>query len=326
MPKTKKLDTVIKIHGIPLETKDTIYEVTSKYDADASDGFKNNRTTKLLDDDAGKNTVSAVYDTITGLWDTGLYKESPMYRGLNETQRNELANQVEELIVKPFERVYGEGKLDPRDPDSEYWNYVDKHRSFKVDLYKGKIFNTSEPRELLQLFICVANKDLAPREFESAPMFRNAQFCMEDKKKVQDTRVEEEILETEASGQFFNLLDKPDTLKLILNYIGLRNVNTKDKGLANSLFRRFIGDKQQSYQNKKLFLDAVKLNSEKKGKKEIEYYTSIDTLINKGKIQKMDGTYFAGEVELGVNLKAAAVKASGNTKIQLQIDKLLEEI
>lgn len=326
MPKTKNLDTVIKIHGIPLETKDTIYEVTSKYDADAADGFKNNRTTKLLDDDAGKNTVSALYDTITGLWDTGLYKESPMYRGLNETQRNTLATQIEELIVKPFERVYGEGKLDPRDPDSEFWNYVDKHRSFKVDLYKGKIFNTSEPRELLQLFICVANKDLAPREFESAPMFKNAQFCIEDKKKVQDTRVEEEILETEATGQFFNLLDKPDTLKLILNYIGLRNVNTKDKGLANSLFRRFIEDKQQSYQNKKLFLDAVKLNSNKKGKKEIEYYTSIDTLISKGKIQKMDGTYFAGDVELGVNLKAAAVKASGNTKIQLQIDKLLEDI
>lgn len=321
-----KLDTVIRIHGVDVDMSNgVIYEVTNKYDADAPDGFRDNRTTKLLNDEAGRNTISASYDVTTGLWDTGLYAESPMYRGLSAEERNIISAKVKELIVKPFEDLYGEGKLDPRNPNSEFWNYVDKHLSFKVDLYKGRIFRMDNPLERLQLFICIANKDLVPKDKESVPMFRNAQFCVENKEKVNSNKVEESILDTKATGQFYMMLSQPEDLKLILNYIGLNNVDTKNEGMAVTLFQRFINDKSQSYQNKNLFVDAVALYAKPQGKKEIEYYSTIKHLVSKNKVVKVDADYMVGDNPIGANLKSAAKKVAKSPKLQQALDQLLEE-
>jgi hypothetical protein len=324
MQETKEKETVIKIHGIPFETEDTVYEVVPKYDADAPDGFRNNRTTKLLDFDAGKNTVSALFDRDLVLWDTGLYKDSPMYRGLSEEAKNSLGNKIEDLIVKPFERIYGEGKLNPRDKDSEFWNYTDS-TSFKVDLYQGKLFKTKNPLDLLQLFICLSNKDLAPKKHESSPKFRKAQFCIENKEEVRSTKVETDMIDMEVNGKFYSLLSQPKTLQPILTYIGVKNINVENKELAITLFKRFVEDKEQAYQNKKLFLDAVSLESTKSGRKEIIYYSYLIDLLNKGKLKKEGDSYVIGETEVGSNLKAAAKFISKKTTMQQQVDELRQE-
>lgn len=323
MSQTK--DKTIEVHNIPLHMDGTIYEVVGKYDADAPDGYRNNQTSKLLDDDAGKNTICALFDMVSQLWDTGLYEDSPMYRNMDDKKRSILVQQIQELIVEPFEKAYGKGRLDPTDPDSVFWNYKDQYRSFKVDLYKGKIFDTSNPKDRLELFICIVNKDLVTKEFENVPLFKDAQFCIENKEQVRDARIENEILDTDAKGNFFNLLSNPTALKLILNYIGLKNVDTSNKTITNTLFTRFIEDKSQAYQNKKMFLDAVALYAKPKGKKEIEYYTSIDKLITKGKIVKIDGEYYIEDTPIGGNLKTCAIKVAGNQKLQIAIDKMIEE-
>lgn len=325
MPRTStktSVEPVINIHNFQLKTDDRIYEVVSKYDADAPDGYKEHRTTKLLNDSAGRNTVVAAYDSNLGLWDTGLYEGSPMYRGMNEEKKKQLVQQVNELIVEPFENLYGEGKLDPRDKESKFWNVVDES-SFKVDLYKGKIFNTNNVLERLQLFIALAQKDLAPKEHESSPIFNTAQFCIEDKDKVRDDKVEKDTLELEANGQFFSLLQNPRDLKYILNYVGVKNVDVENKSVAIPMFKRWIENKGQSYQNQKMFLEAVSMNGTKVGKKELEYFTKIETLIKKGAIIKVNENYMLGDIELGNNPKGCAINVAKDTKIQAEIDKLL---
>lgn len=324
MSQTKTVDTVIKIHGVPFETKDTVYEVVPKYDADAPDGYRNNKTTKILDFDAGQNTVSALYDDGIGLWDTGLYKDSPMYRGLGEEAKESLHNQIQELIVEPFERMFGKDKLDPRDKDSKFWNYVDTN-SFKVDLYQGKLFKTKNPLDLLKLFICLANKDLAPKKHESSPQFRKAQFCVENKEEVKSSKVENDMLDMEVNGRFYSLLEQPKTLQPILTYIGVKNIDVKNKEMAITLFKRFVEDKGQAYQNKKMFLDAISLESSKQGRKEIVYYSYLTDLSKKGKLVKQGDNYVIGETEIGNNLKAAAKFVSNKPKLQQAIDELREE-
>ena len=325
----QKVDPIIKIHGIPLDIgSNKIFQVTSKYDADAPDGFRQNRSTKLLDDEAGKNTVSALFDEQTGLWDTGLYADSPMYSGLNPDARNEIANQVEELIVKPFDKIYakkGVSPLDPTDEDSPFWNYG-SNTSFKVDLFDGKIFNTEKPLDRLQLFICIANKDLAPREFENSPQFRRAQFCVENKEAVMDAKVESEMMEMEMMGKFYNFLDKPKSLQEILNFIGVKNVDVENRQLTTTVFKRFVDNKEQKYQNRKLFLDAVELHSTKTGKKEIEYYSSLQEMQKKGLLAKgLSNNYEIDGTELGTNLKAAAKFVKNKPKLQQKIDEILSE-
>lgn len=327
MPKTKNqtVDTVIVIHGVPLETHKVIYEVVGKYDADAPDGFKNNQTTKLLDDAAGKNTISVGFDSMSNLWDTGLYEDSPMYAGLDEDTKQNLIKQINTLIVEPFEKIYGKGKLDPRDPDSNFWNYVDKNKSFKVDLYKGRIFNTEKPLDLLQLFICVANKDLAPKKFESNPLFLKAQFCIDNQDEVRTTKIENDRLDMKATGTFYSMLNQPKTLEPVLHYIGLKNIKVKNEDVAISMFKRFIDNKEQSYQNKKLFLEAVDLSSTPKGFKEILYYMHLDKLMSKGALVKLDGEFVIEEVKIGNNLKAAAKKVAEAPKLQQKIDEMISK-
>ena len=325
----EQVDPIIKIHGIPFDIgSGRIFQVTGKYDADAPDGFRNNRTTKFLSDEAGKNTVSAMFDSTTGLWDTGLYADSPMYSGLNADARNEIANQVQELIVEPFDKIYsrkGKSILDPTDEDSNFWNYITP-TSFKVDLYDGKIFNTEKALDRLQLFICIANKDLAPRDYESSPQFKRAQFCVENKEAVQSKQVEEEMMEIEMMGKFYNYLDKPQTLQQILNYIGLKNVDVKNKQLTTSVFKRFVDNKDQKHQNRKLFIDATKLYSTKNGQKEISYYSALQKLQKKGLLVKgVNDSFEIADTPIGTNLKAAAKFVSNKPKMQQEVDKMLND-
>jgi len=319
-----KSDSVIEIHGFPLETKGVIYQVKNKYDADAPSGLKAHKTTKYLDDVTGKNTVSATYSTVGRLWDTGLYEQSPVFKGLSKEKRKETAQKVKELIVEPFENIYGEDLLDPKDKESNFWNYGDDS-GFKVDLYDGKIFNTDEPFELLQLYICIINRDLAPVEGQNSPQFRDAQFCVENRDKVVSSKVEDEMLEIDVIGSFHSLLHQPKVLKPILNYIGLKGVDVENKQMATTMFLRFIRDKEQSHQNKKLFDDAVKLNSKKQGKKEIVYYSILQDLQQKGKLPKINDSFTINDTALGVNLKAAAKFVSNKPSLQQEIDAAVNE-
>lgn len=312
--------TTIKINGFEIETTGSIYEVVPKYDADAPDGYRQFRSTKILSDTAGKNTHSAPFNEQVGVWDTGLYEDSPMYSGLSPEKRKVIAEKVEKLIKEPYERKFGKDKLDPTDPESPFWNYTDKN-SFKIELYPGRLFNTAYPEQRLELFIALANKNLCPKDQESSPYFRKAQFCIEDNNKARTLEQENNYYELEAMGVFYNLLNIPKKLKLVLNYVGVKtskNVDL-DKKLVTSQFNRFINHKEHGYQNKKDFIETAKIAEKPAGYNELKNFEILEELYRKGVVRKEFENFMLDEEILGTSLKEAAKKVTKEPSLQAKI-------
>jgi len=330
MAKKKIVDTIIDINGYKLETNDVIYEVVPKFDADAPDGLKRLKTTKLLNSSA-VNTHTVGFDETIGLWDTGLYAESPMYAGLPLEVREAIESKVRELIVIPFDNKFGKdpktgkSRLDHTDPESTFWNRVNR-TSFKIELYKGRIFNTNEPEQLLQLFIAISSGVLAPKELESTPDFKGAQFAVENKKDVKTSQQKDDLLEVKVMSAFGNMLDSKKKLTLALNYVGVTPPSVFDESLITSQFKRWIDHKENSHQNRQMFLEAVEKVNDPTGYKELSYYKELQNLFRKGVIKKeFENFTIDGELIGTSNFKNVAANAIKDKAVETKILEYIKE-
>jgi len=322
---TKSLKKIIDIKGYSLDlSEDVIYQVVPKYDADAPDGFKNSRTTKYLDDQVGVNTVEAVWNEDVGIWDTGLHEGSPVLSDMSSKDRDTFIAKVEELVIKPFEKRYGEGKLDPREIESKFWNFVNDS-SFHVDLKNGKLFKTSDPQQVLQLFICIINRSLAPKDLEDLPEYRSAQFCIENRDKARDVEQEKDALQIDTIGKFYTLKNNPTVLYLILNYIGLKGITADTPDVTvNQRFKQFTENKRDGYSNQKNFLEAAEMSENKKGMVELGVFKELQTLSKKGVVTKDRDIFVIGDMQLGGSLKQGAKLASQKAAVLTEINSHLE--
>src|SRR5699024_3493558 len=302
MPKKELAqDTTIDINGFSFETKDCVYEVVPKYDADAPDGFKNYRTTKLLSKSAGRSILSVPYKQDYGLWDTGLYANSPMYSRLSDEDKERVMEKVDRLIVKPYTKIHGEEKLDPTDIKSEFWNYVNKG-SFSIEVYKGKIFNTRKPEDRLKLFIAISLGKIAPKQQENEYIYNSAQFCIENKDAVKSIKQENDLQEMKCIYQFQDLLNKkPKKLSQILNYVGVKTPTNMDKGLTTQIFKNYIDRKGDKFDNRSIFLETVDKSSKKDGYNEIVFYSKLQKLYKKGVVTRQGEFFYVNGEELGTN-------------------------
>lgn len=308
---SKASSTIIEVMGHELETDNVIYEVGPKFDADAPDGYKNLKTSKLLNKSA-VNTHTVGFDRTIKLWDTGLYAESPMYSHLSVKVRERLGEKIRELITIPFENKYGKdpetgkSRLDPTNEKSVFWNREDSS-SFKIELYNGRIFNTKEPEQLLELFVAIASGILAPKEMEDDPDYMTAQFAVENKEKVRTAKQRDDMLDVKTLGAFANLLGSEKKLNLILNYVGVKTSSTFNESLITSQFKLWIEHREHSHQNKNLFLEAVDKSKDKNGYKELNYYKVLQDLYRKGTIKKeFENFLLDGEVLGTGNFKNCA--------------------
>lgn len=322
---TKSLKKIINIKGYALDlSDDIIYQVVPKYDADAPDGFKNSRTTKYLDDQVGVNTVEAVWNEDVGIWDTGLHEGSPVLSDMDPEDRVKFIAKVVELVIKPFEKRYGEGKLDPRNIESKFWNFVNDS-SFHVDLKNGKLFKSNDPQHVLQLFICIINTSIAPKELEDLPEYRSAQFCIENRDKARDVEQEKDALQIDTIGKFYTLKSNLTVLHLILNYIGLKGITTDTPEVTvNQRFKQFTENKKDGYSNQKNFLEAAEMSEEKKGMVELGVFKELQLLSKKGIVTKDRDLFVIGDMQLGGSLKIGAKLASNKASVLKEINSHLE--
>lgn len=301
--------SIIDINGFKLDTKDCIYEVVPKYDADAPDGFKAHRTTKLLSKSAGRSILTVPFIEEVGLWDTGLYEDSPMYAGLSKEDKENKLRSIKELIVEPYVNIYGEERLDPTNIDSEFWNLSSKS-SFKIDLWRGRIFNTRKPEELLQLFIAISLGKLAPKEYENEYLYNQAQFCVENKDEVKTLKQEKDLQEIEAYFKFKTLLEEgSDKLPLVMNYLGIKTPSNRDKGLTTQIFKAYADRKGFEYDNRSLFLETVDKINTKEGYEELQIYKMLQDLYKRGAVTRSGEYYYLEGEEMATgSLKNCAEK------------------
>lgn len=299
---------------------DTIYQVMPKYDGSAPDGWRKERTTKALAP-WGRNIEAIPFHEGMRVWDTGLYKDSPIFAHKKEEEVQEIVRFVKENIVDKLEgSFYSDGELDHKDKKDSYWN------EYGIELYNGRIFNTSDPKQLLDLYLSVLHGKLCPKgKAESSPYFPFAQFTVENKEKSKTVQQENELITMEAMGQFYSLLNSnKKTLRLVLNYVGVSIQEKDSDGLFTTSFTTFINHKDNSRLNKENFIEAVKMSGSKGGYEELYLYDVLQKLYRK-KIVTKDRDYFMFEgTKIGTSLKEAAKTVSKNQELKVEITKRIE--
>lgn len=292
----------------------TIFQVAPKYDGNAPDGFRKARTTKFLTT-AGMNREAIPFNTFKNVWDTGLYKGSPVFEGMDSNEVEELVEKLERLIVEPLEERLGEGRLSYKETNN-YWD------DYGIDLYRGKIFNTSKPEELLALYEAIIHGKLCPMGQESSPFYKSAQFCVEDKEEALSVKHKEDLLDIKATGLFHTLATKePKKLQLALNYVGVRGIDSKNfkEEVAASAFKIFIDHKDDGYANKNMFIEAASMANTKQGYNILYYYKILQDLFRKKKITKEFENYKINDENLGTSLKQAAEIVAKKQDLQTEV-------
>lgn len=299
----------IQFYDVNDSQTETLYQVVGKLDADAPDGFKEHETTKVIDPQTGSNTINlAVWDEDRKQYDTGLTEYSAQLRRTfpDASERKEVLKVLEKYIVVPVENQLGEGTLSPRNTD--FWD------AQMVTITRDVVFSNKEPLEMLALYSLILLGNLAPKEQEDSPKFRNkAQFCVENKAMVLDLKHKKAVLEVEAIGLFHaKLSNNRDELITILDWLKVITTKVVDDSILSTTFLKWLKDKDDKYQNPKIFSDACKYFDTPAGKTELEMYYQVRELSRRGIIKYVFGRYEIEGEQLGTTIQEAAKTIKGN--------------
>ncbi len=307
---SKTDNVIVDVNGLQIK-KGAIYKITNKPDSSAPSGFVKEGTTKLPSVGIG-NSVPCRYVITnksrgTGVFDTGLYMQSPCYSDKKESEVREIVEKLNKQVVEPYERKYGKGILDHN--NEEFWN------SFNIDLFEGRFFVTDRVDDLLELYIATLSFELTPKDKLGNPKFKESQYCIEDKEKVKSIKDERAERIMSAIANFgIMLANKPKKLDTILKYVKFLGTDTKvDISTMKAAFFEWLN---KSEDNVKLFQSAYELSENPKTSDVLDIYLAISNLYKKGKIELKDSQFSYKGKKLGADLKTAANNL--NTKKALE--------
>lgn len=288
--------TIISLYGFDIKTN-TLYEVQEKFDASAPDGFQEARTSKLLTFNLKDGVPGAIWDSVKGNWDTGLYEGSKALReAFPGADLKPVITKLTKEIVKPFELEIGVGKLN-HVPSNEVNNYWD---NFIIPVYRGRVFNTANPKDLLELYLAVLHRKLTPKDKESTPDFLGSYFLIVDQEGFVSKKAEnrEEIMKAMATFYAMRTSDR-ETLIRLLGFLGLPVSEKTDNNTLTAMFDNWLNDKNDKYQNNRLFNETVENLTTEEGKDKLFIFSKLKDLKAKGKVAErrgeisMDGTFVA---------------------------------
>lgn len=318
-----------EVKGIPI-ISDTMYQVIPKYDANAPQGFKDHGTTKLLQNGITES-APCVYDENLRLWDTGFYEKSPCYRGMKSTEIQTLVEQLQEHIVEPYEEIIGKGGLRATSDNNDFWDLFGT-RPMNSDyalgqIYNGKVFNTANPKDLLELYIAILHGSVVLEKDTSAPHARAAKFCIVNKEAAVNLKEKRLLQKAEAIGSFTALLkSNPKKLKSVLEYLGIIASNNVEDTTLVSLLMVYLEDPKIGHENVKRFNETINKASKENGAKEIELFSTLSLLFRKGVIKKEYGEFYLNGTLLGNKIKDGAYKAVSDKNLETEIFEALEAL
>lgn len=300
-------------------SSNSLYQVIPKFDADAVDGFQAERTTKILDPEAGVTTVNlAVWDAAREVYDTGMTEYSAALTRLypNIEARRVVLREITKHILNPMIQRKG-NVFDPN--NLEFWD----NESF--DLSVDHIFNTEKVEDLYKMYLLVLHGNLAPTEFESDPAFKNsAQYSVENKESVIDLKHKKELELNKATAMFFTMLTSSRAeLIALLDWMKISTQTEIDDALLNSVFTRWL--KEDINQNPRQFLELYEnMIKSPSGKRELEMYSNLVQLRKSGKIKQAFNTITLDGEDLGSSLKDVTKKVLADEELTTRIMNLLD--
>jgi hypothetical protein len=320
--KPKETDNVIlNIYDFQIK-KDTLYEIKEKLDTSAPDGFKEFNTTKVLSDTVVDTFPGAVFDRERGIWDTGLYPTSSSFmRAIPADLRVAALRSIKENIIKPIEAEKGVDILDHTANNNQFWD------SFRIDLQRGKIFDTAKAEDLLRLYLLLIHRRVTPKHMESHPEFKQpiSMYCIVDKDSSVSREAEREMRQAKASALFYNLLGSDrEGLIRVLDYLGISANNGTEDGVLYTVFGNFIKSKEDKFQNDKVFIDTVERYQTEAGEEEIYIHSKLKEFYLKGKVKNKKGEIWLDDVFVESGWKNAARKIKEDKELKQLFTTLLE--
>lgn len=331
---TKKTDDSILIRGIRL-SKNAVYEVSHKTPSDGAPDLYKKLGSEKISAPKGVIMNAVGFPFVDGVWDTGLYPNSPVFReeGLSLEQAELQAEANREFILEPLRKA-GLSRLVEKlenyeDESSEFFN-----SEVLVPLSIGNQFNTGDPRSRLALYAAILSGELAPKgkaqkdrkekgeRDESDFLYTNAQYTITSQTETRTVKEQRELNNNKARGIFWSMLENDkEGLIGIMNYEGISASESDPETALNGVISKYF----ESYENIDSFLDTYeKYKEDPKFKEELKI---MNILLNeKGlKYLERDGRqYMLKGKELGTTPKTVAKSIANDTKTSVEFFKLID--
>lgn len=298
----------------------TPYQIVSKFDADAPDGFQRMRTTKVPDPSVGVNgTPLAFFDLDRGVYDTALTEYSKALVKLypDSDDRKRALQEITKRITNPLITLKTRESVDPS--NVVFWD------DFRINLAIDEVLNTSNPLQLFYLYSLIIHGKLAPVGFESDSYFKNnAQFAVENKESVINISQKRELEKSKAISRFVTLHeDDEPALLAILEWMGITGLEGADEALMNTVFKNWL--EKDDNQNPKEFLNTYdNYYKTTSGKNVLDIFKGLKDLTKLKKVKKTtEGILFEDEI-IGSNFKVAAEKIATSKDLLEKFYAVLE--
>ena len=298
----------IEVGGVTIKN-DAIYKIGPKKDDDAPEAYRKLGTSKLLVEGITEG-APCVFNVEQGVWDTGFYENSPCYRGIDKDKVKVLVAERVKHIKEPMEELIGEGKLTHHDTKDSFWLTFGM-----ANLRTNGYFRTSQPKELLGLYIALLHGYVCSKEDQNHPMKRNATYTIIDKNKDISVQEDRKQKKAKALREFFTLSAKDQgKAKEVLRYIGLPY--SGDEEALSAIVMDFVDNQKEGHNNAERLLKTVEKASHNLGYHEINLYTQLSDLYKQGVIKREGGEYLLRNVPLGLDLKAASMKIAKDKELK----------
>lgn len=315
----KRTKPTLKVANIELTIGNT-YEIIPKKDFDAPSGFKEHGTTKLLMPGIAEHRA-ITFDASMNVWDTGFDEDSPVNAKIPPTERKALVAEYNKSIKEPFEKRF---KKDLSSTSNDFWD------DYTYELYTYKMFDTSNEKDLLDLFQALVQGKVCQEGEKDATLQRTANYCVRNREKEISLKEERAETKFEAFATFSTLLKadtkKDDTLFSTLEWVGLSNVRKSDKEALKRTVLRMMEDPKTGYEFAERFVKAYDMTNTKVGKEIMDIFSVLQKLREHNKIEMKRQQYYIDGVRIGNHLKEAAEVAIKNPELKELIIKAYEEV
>lgn len=297
-----------------------ILEITPKLDLDAPSGFQQHGTTKLLMEGIAE-PFSISFDEDLQMWDTGFDELHPINDAIPKAEKKATVLSYVKNIKEPYEKRFNKS-LDSFE-DNDFWP------TYIIDVYKGRKLDTSNIKDLLDLFLILKN-GMACEVKEKDYFLKKASYNIQNVKQVQSNEEKRSETKFDAMGIFKVMLDSfdksNDDIYTILEWINIPNLRDADKETVKKIVLKQFDNEKVGYDVSRRFLDAYKMTQDKSNKEVMENFSVLNKLRQKRKIEYRQRQYWIDGQLVGNNLKEGAQKLITDKELNDAVSKEYEKI
>lgn len=292
--------------------ENSIYMVEHKPDPSASLALQAIGATKYPGAGVADGHGFPVYELSdeTRIFITGFNAESPLYANVGETVKKTRVAQAQE-VLKKYRKLKG---------DLTLFNTTENPTSISKAtfmVYDGQTLHTDNADNAMNLYVSLLAGYLCPKGKEGAPEFVDSNYVVLDatgNRKETDSVATDSFAAMDSFNEFLKQRGENDKLVNVLYYMDINLAdNATDEAYQAVFVNRILQEKSRLAE----FTERAKEVDTNKGFEKLEIYKRLSKM--KGKSPKLTKQpmqpYFYNSVEVGADLKGAAINIAQNPSL-----------